>query len=290
MGSLLPQPLVHRGGHDAALVDGVDHQRGPADRVAGGEDAGHAGHPVVDQRRCRGRRASRPARPRGPSWTTCRKPIAISTRSAGRVNSVPGISFISQPLAPGTQLTSQPCSSRTLAVVAAKLLGQHAPAPLAAFLLRGRGPHDLRPDAARAFRRCSPSGGLGRISNCVTESASWRIDVPTQSLPVSPPPTTMTCLSLAVITGPLPLGWSSPATRRFCWREEVHREVDAAKLGAGHAQRPGWPAPMQRQTASNWRRSSAAVMSRPTSTPDSNCTPSRDHLLQAAVDDVLFRA
>ena len=31
------------------------------------------------------------------------------------------------------------------------------------------------------------SGGLGMISICVTDAAPWRMDVPTQSLPVSPP-------------------------------------------------------------------------------------------------------
>jgi hypothetical protein len=44
----LPKPLVAGGGAEAALVDGVDHQRCAFDRVAGGKDAGHAGHPPIN--------------------------------------------------------------------------------------------------------------------------------------------------------------------------------------------------------------------------------------------------
>ena len=40
----------------------------------------------------------------------------------------------------------------------------------------------------------SCSGGCGMISKLVTDSAPWRIEVPMQSEPVSPPPITTTCL------------------------------------------------------------------------------------------------
>lgn len=43
------------------------------------------------------------------------------------------------------------------------------------------------------------SGGRGMISSWVTDAASCRIAVPTQSAPVSPPPMTTTCLPLAEI-------------------------------------------------------------------------------------------
>ena len=43
------------------------------------------------------------------------------------------------------------------------------------------------------------SGGMGMISSCATETAPWRKDVPMQSDPVSPPPITTTCLSVARI-------------------------------------------------------------------------------------------
>ncbi|CFP61270.1 Uncharacterised protein [Bordetella pertussis] len=62
----------------------------------------------------------------------------------------------------------------------------------------------------------SHSGGWGSSSNCVTEAAPWRLLVPTQSDPVSPPPITTTCLSLASVW---PLR-RSPATALFCWRRK----------------------------------------------------------------------
>ena len=58
-----------------------------------------------------------------------------------------------------------------------------------------------------------PSGGRGRISIWVTERAPWRIEVPTQSDPVSPPPMTTTSLPVARMS--VPGGMASPATRRL---------------------------------------------------------------------------
>ena len=49
---------------------------------------------------------------------------------------------------------------------------------------------------------CRLSGGRGRISSWVKLLQPWRIDVPTQSVPVSPPPMTITCLSLAEMKVP----------------------------------------------------------------------------------------
>ena len=43
------------------------------------------------------------------------------------------------------------------------------------------------------------SGNFGIISSCTTDLQPWRMAVPTQSLPVSPPPMTMTFLYLALI-------------------------------------------------------------------------------------------
>ena len=60
-------------------------------------------------RHYRDRRARRPVQSQVPRWATWTNPIAISTRSAGRVNSVPGTSCICQPFGPATQSTVQPC-------------------------------------------------------------------------------------------------------------------------------------------------------------------------------------
>src|SRR3546814_13972019 len=43
------------------------------------------------------------------------------------------------------------------------------------------------------------AGGLGMISSWVTDAAPWRFEVPPQSDPVSPPPTTPTSLPVPVI-------------------------------------------------------------------------------------------
>ena len=76
----------------------------------------------------------------------------------------------------------------------------------------------------------SCAGGWGMISSWVTEAAPWRLEVPMQSEPVSPPPITTTCLPLALS---VPRG----AARAFVVAgdplvllgEEIHGEMDAAK-------------------------------------------------------------
>ena len=59
------------------------------------------------------------------------------------------------------------------------------------------------------------SGGFGMISKLVTLSAPWRIAVPMQSEPVSPPPITTTCLRAAEDRRRVAVA-GSPAMRRFC--------------------------------------------------------------------------
>ena len=72
------------------------------------------------------------------------------------------------------------------------------------------------------------------ISSCVTLSAPWRIDVPMQSDPVSPPPITTTCLPPARIgcVGADRLAGHAPVLLR----QEVHGEVNAREIAAGHRQ------------------------------------------------------
>ena len=78
------------------------------------------------------------------------------------------------------------------------------------------------------------SGGFGMISSCVTDSAPWRIEVPMQSEPVSPPPITTTCLPAARI-GRLSSGGSFDDAAVLL-RQEVHGEVNAGEVAARNRQ------------------------------------------------------
>jgi hypothetical protein len=80
----------------------------------------------------------------------------------------------------------------------------------------------------------SCSGGCGMISKLVTDSAPWRNEVPMQSEPVSPPPMTTTCLPVARIGSLFAAG--SPADAPVLLRQEIHGEVNALELAAGHRQ------------------------------------------------------
>ena len=67
------------------------------------------------------------------------------------------------------------------------------------------------------------------------DAAPWRIEVPMQSEPVSPPPITTTCLPLAVI---VPLGAARSSlvagVALVLLRQEIHGEMDAVELAARH--------------------------------------------------------
>ena len=63
----------------------------------------------------------------------------------------------------------------------------------------------------------------------------WRFDVPVQSLPVSPPPMTITCLPVARIW----LGDLVSLVALVLLRQELHGEVDALELAAGNRQVAG---------------------------------------------------
>ena len=81
----------------------------------------------------------------------------------------------------------------------------------------------------------SCSGGCGMISNLVTDSAPWRIEVPMQSEPVSPPPMTTTCLPLGEDRlGARPRRLAADAA--VLLRQEIHGEMDAVELAPGDRQ------------------------------------------------------
>ena len=118
----------------------------------------------------------------------------------------------------------------------------------------------------------SCSGGCGRSSKFTTDFAPWRIEVPMQSLPVSPPPITTTCLPVgaATLAGHLVAGHDL-----VLLRQEVHREVDAGELAPGHRQ-VARLAPRRRRAPRRRSRRGAlsAGRSTPTFTPVRKVTPS----------------
>jgi len=122
-------------------------------------------------------------------------------------------------------------------------------------------------------------------------SAPWRIDVPMQSDPVSPPPMTTTCLPSARIG-------RGRADRLVIARNALvllragipSRSGRRRARGPGCGRSRGFSAPPASTTASIACRAGAAT---DTSTPtcDARCgrrTPSAFHLRDAAVDEVLL--
>ena len=82
---------------------------------------------------------------------------------------------------------------------------------------------------ARDCPRRAPSAACGRISICTRLLQPWRMEVPTQSVPVSPPPMTMTSLPSAEMKLPFRC-WSSSALVLAV--QEFHREMDSFELAA----------------------------------------------------------
>ena len=114
-----------------------------------------------------------------------------------------------------------------------KLASSDGEVALRAFLVRGRGAQLQRPvgpgqQLVLGLRAASAG------SRAASPSAPWRIEVPMQSEPVSPPPITTTCLPVARIGSLVPTG--SPRHAAVLLRQEVHGEMDAGEFAAGDRQ------------------------------------------------------
>ena len=158
------------------------------------------------------------------SATGATKPMASSTMSAGISNSLPGISLnLSSTRAQTSLVTLPPLPSKRLVVTAKSRLAPSA-CDDDVRIFSGQFGQD---SALFSF-----SGGAGMISSCVTLLAPWRIEVPMQSLPVSPPPMTTTCLALGEIFRAKAERFAGDAA--VLLRQEVHGEMDAAQIAAGH--------------------------------------------------------
>ena len=116
------QELVDRVRGLAALADRPDDQRLAAPHVAGGEHLRHR-RLIASRcrpRRCRAGRASTPSVLSMPSCTGCTKPMASSTRSALRSNSVPGIGLNLSSTRTQSSFCTWPFSPVNFCVITAK--------------------------------------------------------------------------------------------------------------------------------------------------------------------------
>ena len=137
-----------------------------------------------------------------------RKPIASSTRSAGRVSSVSAIG-----------------SKGGAPALCAQWIALTLPLPLKCVVLieNSRSPPSFSAYEPRSFIgqrghgvRSSgrETGGSPTSSICVTDAGPSRCALPTQSAPVSPPPITITCFPAAEMTRS---GGGASDTKRFRW-------------------------------------------------------------------------
>ena len=81
---------------------------------------------------------------------------------------------------------------------------------------------------------CRVSGGRGKISNWVKLLQPCRIEVPTQSVPVSPPPMTITCLSLAEMK--LPSLMARVEQALGVGAEKLHRHINTLEFASRNRQ------------------------------------------------------
>ena len=151
---LAHQEQIDAAGGAAAFGNRPDDQRLAALHVAGGEHAGHAGHPVgvapdvAALGQLDAELSSSPLRS-GP-----RKPIASSTRSASSSNSLPGT--FSNDILPSlrTSSTFEPCSflTRPCSSPLKRCVDDRVHA-IAALFVRGRYAEDVRPERPRVVCR-----------------------------------------------------------------------------------------------------------------------------------------
>ena len=239
------QVFVDGAGGAAAFVDGPDDQRLAAAAVAGGEHARHAGGELA----VLGLVVASAGRVPRPS---CSASVVLGAEEAHRQQHQVGLPIR---LAAGDLVHLR--AGRRRRVVHSTCDGPHAarrgrcrrrgtPWSTMRILarvcaeLRGRPPRGRSrrgrsaATAARDCRRARSSGGWASSSKLTRLLQPWRIDVPMQSVPVSPPPMTITSLSLALMKSPSvelaveqALGVGG---------QELHGEMDALQLAAGDRQ------------------------------------------------------
>ncbi len=129
-------------------------------------------------------------------------------------------------------------------------------------------------------------GGCGMISSWVTDSAPWRIEVPMQSDPVSPPPITTTCLPAARISSTSPR--LLPATRRFCCGRKFMAKWTPSRSRPGTGKSRGCSEPPHKKNRVVVVFQFACADINTDMNPAMENHTFGDHLLHAPVNMVLF--
>mmetsp|Transcript_25909 Transcript_25909/g.86846 ORF Transcript_25909/g.86846 Transcript_25909/m.86846 type:complete len:270 (-) Transcript_25909:385-1194(-) len=136
----------------------------------------------------------------------------------------------------------------------------------------------MRGQAGHGFCGARPSGGRAKSSKLVRLLQCMRSEVPMQSVPVSPPPITITCLSFASMRSPLQwlLSLPSLSVKRWYWflRKNSMAKCTPSRSRPGRRRSLGVVEPTARSTASWPFRRSAADRSTPTSTLHLKAMPS----------------
>ena len=161
-----------------------------------------------------------------PSCTGCTKPIASRTSSAAISNSLPGMAFILSSTCTQCSFFTQPFAPEKRVVITAK--SRSAPS---SWLDEVR---SLSGQFGQVSALFSCSGGAGRISKLVTDSAPWRIDGADA---------VRAGVAAAddddVLAGGedrLGVVGRFAADPPVLLRQEIHGEMDALELAAGHRQ------------------------------------------------------
>ena len=155
--------------------------------------------------------------------------MARNTKSAGQSFREPG-TFSNLPSFISTSTFLTPVSPCSLPKAKRTIRSRPAGLHLLALqrLLRDRSPLRFG-HVGQGLLGSRLSGGLGNSSKFTKLLQPCRKDVPMQSVPVSPPPITITSLSFAEMWLP---SCRSESSRLWCLRPKIHGEVHAVELSA----------------------------------------------------------
>ncbi len=275
-----------RGGQPA-VVDGVDHQGGALDGVAGGKDALFAGHPVLHDDVAAAVELHAELLDQAVVnhvQKTHRQEHQVGLDGelgAGQLLHLPAVAA-ADPVDPGGGKLAHPAAG------AGKGLGQNAPAPLASFLVRAGGPQDLGPGGPGRFGIASlgrlrqdfdlvhrPGPLADRGAHAVAPGVAAADDHDVFVLGVD----------RQVAEG----GDGVAGHAAVLLGEKIHGEVNALQVAAGDVERPRLAGPHRQADGVEHLPQVPAGEVLADVHARLELDPLGHHLLQAAVDDSLFQ-